>query len=105
MKLSIDGGDGDQSYFAHRLLMEQVERAWFRRETPRGSGLLFQIASGPHKGEYAVLTSRVQASVEEQLAQTGSASVVVGIVLDPGPNFEPTFEHLRAIGMSFADLL
>ena len=104
MRLRLNGGDGDQSYFSEPIELEVVERDWFKPETPRGIAKLTQVLSGRHVGEYIALTSRVLASIEEQLAHRSAASVVVMVVKDPGPGFEPTLDRLDAVGMSFVDV-
>ena len=105
MRLRLDGGDGDQSYFSNPLELEVVERDWFKPETPRGRAKLVKVLFGPHSGKYIALTSRVLTSIDDQLAERKNASVVVNVVRKPGPGFEPTLSHLDAVGMAFVDLV
>jgi hypothetical protein len=104
MKLRVDGGDGDQSYFSEPIELEVVKPDWFSAKTPRGTAILTRVLSGRHAGEYIALTSRVLASLKDQLA-SGGASVVVMVVRRPGPGFEPTLAQLDAIGMSFVEVV
>lgn len=104
MRLRLNGGDGDQSYFSEPIELDVVERDWFKAETPRGIAKLTQVLSGRHAGKYVALSSRVLASIDDQLAARSFASVVVMLVKNPGPGFEPTLDQLDAVGMSFVDL-
>lgn len=105
LRLRIDGGDGDQSYFSEPMYLEIVERNWFKLETPLGVATLTQVLSGRHSGEYIALTSRVLSSIDERLALRKWASVVVNVVKKPGPDFEPTLGLRDAVGMSFVELV
>ncbi|HKN85266.1 MAG TPA: hypothetical protein VJV04_00255 [Nitrospiraceae bacterium] len=102
--VTINGGDGDQNYFSHALHLKMVKRDWFSGDTPHGFAILFQVVGGLHDGEYIALTSRVQASLDEQFRDRGWASVIVQTVKNAGPGFVPNFDNLRAVGMAFADL-
>lgn len=105
MRLLIDGGDGDQTYFSNPLTLESETCAWFDADTPRGAALLFKITSGKHRGEYVALTSRVKAGLEDQLKTQGSASVIVNVIRQVGSEYRPTLENLDAVGMAFADVV
>jgi hypothetical protein len=105
MQFRFDGGDGDQSYFAESFLAERVVEPWFPSIIERGPAYLVKIKTGAHCGEYLALTSRVVASLEEQLNARNYLSVVVHAVRDPGPDFVATAERLPAIGMAAIEAL
>jgi hypothetical protein len=103
-RLVLTGGDGDQSYLGTPIELQIVEREWFIEETLRGRATLAQILEGSHRGKYVALTSRVLASIGDQLAEQGSASVVINVVRHPGPEYRPTLDNLDAVGMGFIEL-
>jgi hypothetical protein len=105
MRLLIDGGDGDQSYFGSPMLLESANCAWFDSNTPRGDALLFRIVEGKNSGTFVALTSRVIADIKQQLEHQHSASVIVSIVKNAGNSFRSTLDNFDAIGMAFADVI
>ena len=104
MRLLLLGGDGDQSYLSARSELEVVERDWFQPETPRGRAKLVIVVSGPRVGKYFALSSKVVASIDDQLAEGNHASVVVSVVSNPGLGFRPKV-NLDAIGMAVVKLI
>lgn len=100
MRLLLLGGDGDQSYLSARSELEVVEQDWFQPETPRGRAKLVIVVSGPRVGKYFALSSKVVASIDDQLAEGDHASVVS----NPGPGFRPKV-NLDAIGMALVKLI
>ncbi len=105
MQFRFDGGDGDQSYFSESFFAEQVTEQWFPSAIERGLAYLLKIRTGSHRGEYLAITSRVVASLEEQLEVRDYLSVVVHQVRDPGPGFVANAERLPAIGMAVIEAL
>lgn len=105
MEFRFDGGDGDQSYFAQPFIAQRVIEPWFPPSIERGPAYLLKIMTGIHRGEYLAITSRVLASLEEQLSIRSYLSVVVHQVLDPGPGFVASAERLPAIGMAAIEAL
>jgi len=105
MRLRNSGGDGDQSYFGERFEAEQVDEDWFPGILKRGSAWLVRIVSGNHCGEYLALTSRVNASLEEQMAVRNHLSVVVQVLTAPGPGFVENEITAPAIGMTVVEVL
>jgi hypothetical protein len=103
MRFIIDGGDGDQSYFGHSFAAERVIEPWFPRKIPRGRAYLLRIITGVHKGEYLALTSKVIASLDEQLKAQNYLSVVVHLVKSPGADFVADEANLPAIGMAIIE--
>ena len=85
-----------------------MERDWFQPETPQGRAKLVIVVSGPRVGKYFALTSRVVASIDDQLAERNHASVVVSVVVsvvsNPGPRFRPKV-NLDAVGMALVELI
>jgi len=104
LRLLLIGGDGDQSWFSAPIELETVEREWFDPDTSRGRGTLVQVVSGQHVGKYIVLTSKVTASIEAQLAEVRQAMVVVEVVRRPAPNFKPGVYSLNSVGMGVIEL-
>jgi hypothetical protein len=100
MRFHFDGGDGDQSYFSESFIAELVTEPWFPSAIERGPAYLVKIKTGSHHGEYLALTSRMVASLEEQLKVRDYLSVVVHRVRDPGPGFVASAVSLPAIGMA-----
>lgn len=100
MRFLFEGGDGDRAYFDNSFVAELVKESWFPSEIPRGKAYLAHILTGAHKGEYLALTSRVEASLEEQLSVRDYLSVVVHSVRNPGAGFVAEDENLPAIGMA-----
>jgi hypothetical protein len=105
MRLLINGGDGDQSYFGRPMLLESANYTWFDANTPRGHALLFRIVEGKSPGTFVALTSRVMLDLKQQLENQRSASVVVNIVKQTGDSFRSTLDNFDAIGMAFADVV
>lgn len=105
MEFRFDGGDGDQSYFSEPFLAERVIEPWFPSTIRRGSAYLVKVKSGVHRGEYLALTSRVVASLADQLKVGNYLSVVVHTVRDPGPGFVASAERVPAIGMAVIEAL
>jgi hypothetical protein len=105
IKLGFDGGDGDQTYFGEPFVATCVEEDWFPKRLERGPAWLVRILDGRHCGEYLALTSRVQASLEDQLAIRDMLSVVVQRVKEPGPGLKETEGTMPAIGMAAVDVL
>ena len=103
MRLILIGGDGEQAWFGAPIELEKVDRGWFNSHTERGQGTLVQVVSGPHAGKYIALTSKVTASIEDQLASLGQASVVVNVIRRAA-NFRPGIYGLDAVGMGFVEL-
>jgi hypothetical protein len=100
MLFQFDGGDGDQDYFAKSFVAERVIESWFPSKIERGHAYLVKVLSGDHLGEYLALTSRVIASLDDQLRARNYLSVVVHAVCNPGPGFIASAERLPAIGMA-----
>lgn len=100
MRFRFDGGDGDQNWFGESFLAEQVKVPWFPPTIADEPAYLLKVLTGHHRGEFIAITSRVVASLEEQLRVRDFISVVVHIVLDPGPGFRADGEHLTSIGMA-----
>jgi hypothetical protein len=105
MRFRLIGGDGDQSYFSGKPELEAVTRDWFNADTDWGEAKLVQVATGQHKGTYVALTSRVVASIDDQLGGYRYASVIFNVVTMPGPGFRPTRAHLDAVGMCVVELI
>ncbi len=104
-KLSFGGGDGDQSYFGEPFVAERVVEGWFPEMLEFGPAWLVRILDGRHRGEYLALTSRVKASLEEQMAIRDMLSVVVQAIKTPGVGFVETETTAPAIGMTAAEVL
>jgi hypothetical protein len=105
MQFRFDGGDGDQSYFSETFLADLVIEPWFPSTIERGPAYLVKVKTGSHRGEYLALTSRMVASLEEQLRVRDYLSVVVHQVRDPGPGFVASADRLPAIGMAAIEAL
>jgi hypothetical protein len=105
IRLGFGGGDGDQAYFGEPFVAERVEEVWFPKRLERGPAWLVRILDGRHLGEYLALTSRVQASLEEQMAIRDMLSVVVQRVKEPGLGLTETEATMPAIGMTAVDVL
>jgi len=105
MLFRFDGGDGDQSYFCKTFIAERVFEQWFPSIIQRGPAYLVKIKNGSHRDEYLALTSRMAASLEDQLKARNYLSVVVHRVCDPGPGFIASAERLPAIGMAAIEVL
>ena len=105
MILKFVGGDGDQRYFAESFLVEKVEENWFPAKLKRGPAWLVKILDGSHRGEYLALTSRVIASLEEQLAVRNMLSVVVQTIRNPGFDLTETEISMPAIGMAAIEVI
>jgi len=105
LKLHFDGGDGDQGYLGSPFTAVRVYEPWFPDRVRRGPAWLVRIGSGAHEGEFLALTSRVVASLDEQLEIRDYLSVVVHVVKQPGPGFSETEENLPAIGMAAVEVV
>lgn len=105
VRLRFDGGDGDQDYFGESFIAERVIEPWFPSSIRRGPAWLMKVLTGRHHGEYLALTSRVEASLADQMETRGWLSVVVHRVPEPhseapGDNADP-----QAIGMAAAEVV
>jgi hypothetical protein len=100
MRFVFDGGDGDQRYLGDPFIAERVFEPWFPKQIYDGEAYLALILTGAHKDEYLALTSRMVASLEEQLRVRDYLSVVVHLVRNPGPDFTADAGNLPAIGMA-----
>lgn len=105
LRLAFGGGDGDQGYFGEPFVAERVHEDWFPGVLERGPAWLVRILDGRHQGEYLALTSRVQSSLEDQMAIRDVLSVVVQVVEQPGPGFVETEAAAPAIGMTAVQML
>jgi hypothetical protein len=105
MRFRFNGGDGDQGYFSESFLAEKVFEPWFPSKIERGPAYLLKVITGSHCGEYLAITSRMVASLEDQLEVRDYLSVVVHQVRDPGPGFVASAERLPAIGMAAIEAL
>ena len=105
MRILIDGGDGDQSYFSESFYLQSIDCDWFDPNTPRGKAILFRITGGTHDGTYVALTSKVQEDLKDQFREQNSASVVVNIIMRVGDEYVPSLDNLDAVGMAFADVI
>jgi hypothetical protein len=105
MRFLFEGGDGDQSYFSKSFIAERVFEPWFPDVIERGSAYLLKVLTGPHQDEYLAITSRVVASLEDQIAIRNYISVVVHTLRNPGPGFVASPENLFAIGMAAIEVL
>jgi uncharacterized protein YaiL (DUF2058 family) len=105
LRLLLNGGDGDQSYFSTSTVLEEVQREWFDDNTVRGPAKLVRLLNGPHAGEYAALTSRVLASIDEQLVERHTASIILNVVKRRAPTDEDTPYVLDSIGMGIVEVM
>ena len=101
----IDGGDGDPSFFDQAFTARRVEESWFSGTLPRGEAYLLRIESGNLSGEYIAITSRIVASLKDQLENNNWISVVIHFIRDPGVGFSPTLESAEAVGMAAIEAL
>jgi hypothetical protein len=99
----MDGGDGDQSFFSERKMMRLTTAAWFPGHVRRGPAMLLVVEGGKHDGEYVALTTRVLASLDDQLTERNWASVVVHRIKNPTPSFDGSEKDAYPIGMSFVE--
>lgn len=105
MQFKFNGGDGDQKYFSAPFLAERVVEPWFPSIIERGPAYLLKVKTGIHCGEYLAITSRMLASLEEQMSIRNYLSVVVHAVVDPGYGFIASSERLPAVGMAIIEVL
>ena len=105
MRLKFSGGDGDQSYFGEPFVTERVTEDWFPGVLEGGGAWLVRIVDGRHRGEYLALTSRVLASLEDQMKVRNFLSVVVQVIRHPGNGFRETAASAPAIGMTAVEVL
>ena len=106
MTYIIDGGDGDQSFFASRHRLKMVSEDWFPGHLPRGAAILFKIVNdGEYSGRYVATTSRVQSSIESQLNDDGVASVIVHLIKNPSHSFDGTSKDAYPVGMSVLEVV
>ncbi len=105
IRLAFGGGDGDPNYLAESFIAERVQEDWFPDALERGPAWLVKIVSGRHFGEYLALTSRVEASLEDQMAIRDMLSVVVQLVKTPGPGIIETEATMPPIGMAAVEVL
>jgi hypothetical protein len=99
-RFRIDRGDGDPSFFYHPFIARRVDEDWFPGLLPRGPAYLLKIENGQRAGQYIAITSRVVASLEEQLRDSRWISVVIHLIKNPGDHFSPTLEGADAVGMA-----
>lgn len=100
MIFKIDGGDGDQAFFEPGYWVETGSAPWFDPAFPRGQALLLRAITGIHAGRYLAITSRVPASIDEQIASRGMASVILHTIEHAGDAFAADTDAVRAVGMT-----
>jgi|SRR5438128_603277 len=105
MRFAFSGGDGDQEWLGENFIAERTREDWFSPEIQRGPAYLLKVLTGSHKGQYLAATSRMVASLEEQIAARNFISVVVHNVLNASVGFEPSPENLSAIGMAAIEVV
>ncbi len=97
-------GDGDKDFFSQERILRKVSEPWFKGTVRRGEGILFKIEDrGKYFGRFVILTTRVLASLDEQIEKLGFASVVVHLVSNPTPSFDGQERDADPVGMSFID--
>jgi hypothetical protein len=104
-RFRIDGGDGDQAFFSQPQILRLTEAAWFPSRVRRGEALLFVVEGGQNSGEYIALTTRVMASLVDQIRDHGWASGVVHRIRNPTPSFDGSERDADPIGMAFIERL
>lgn len=103
--LNIDGGDGDRRFLGERLQLKSVDEPWFPSEIAGREAHLFRAVGGRWHGEYFALTSRLTASLLEQIRDMNGASVVLHKIWNPGPTFDPNNpKDEYAAGMAWAEV-
>ena len=95
----IDGGDGGGGFFSEKRHLKPVSQDWFPGEINGRKADLYEVIGDHSKYTYVALTSRVTATMEEQMQFNQGASVVVHeIKLINGNQYTS-----NAIGMSFLE--
>lgn len=105
LKLAFNGADGDPDYFGEPFLAERVEEDWFPGELERGPAWLVRILTGRHAGEFLALTSRLNASLEDQMEVRDMLSVVVQLVRETGSRFVETEKTMPPIAMAVVEIV
>jgi len=73
---------------------------------PRGPDFLLVAETGDFKGKYFAITSKLVASIPEQLSESDWVSVVVHEIRRPGPAFRPdSLEDDYAFAMAVIERL
>lgn len=96
-KFFLNGGDGNQSFFAEPKTIKFSSLDWTPRITGFSDAYIFEILNGNLSGQFIALTSRWVMTLPEQIKSNNGASVIVhGWPAEPGS---------RGIGMSYIEKL
>tara|TARA_R110002049_G_scaffold111909_1_gene261247 strand:- start:108 stop:446 length:339 start_codon:yes stop_codon:yes gene_type:complete len=97
----IPEGDGDPQFFGVPRRLRLIEEPWFHgvKDWP-GKAFLFKVDGGAYDSQFVALSPRTSMSIEEGIASHNLVSIIVHLVLRPGPGFEGTEEDSAAIGMA-----
>jgi hypothetical protein len=99
----IEGGDGDPTFFSKPQILRLTDAAWFPNRVLRGDALLFVVEGGQNAGEYIAVTTRVIASLVDQISDQGWASGVVHKIRNPTSSFDGSERDAFPIGMAFIE--
>lgn len=97
----IPKGDGDPEFFGEPRRLRLIEEPWFHgvKEWP-GKAFLFKVDGGAYDGQLVALSPRTSMSIEEGISNHNLVSIIVHLVLKPGPGFEGTEQDSSPIGMA-----
>ncbi|MNQ89982.1 hypothetical protein D3C85_1053070 [compost metagenome] len=97
----LEDGDGDPEFMHETHEVVERHEDWFDGFARGQIGKLFQILGPKHQGQYVVLTPRRMLSIEQQMADSGYASVVVNLVLNSTATYgDDPLGDVAAIGMT-----
>jgi hypothetical protein len=80
----MNGGDGDQRYFASQMRLKSVAENWFSGRLGDEGAMLLMAENGEFKGTYFVITSRLVEDIQSQIRHREWVSVIIHRVKDPG---------------------
>jgi hypothetical protein len=101
MRFRFVGGDGDPSFFGEMpFVAQRVDRVWFPRVLSRGEAFLLEVEDGKFASRYLAITSRLVASLSEQVASEKYVSVVAHLLSNTGEGFSDAPDNVDAVGMA-----
>jgi len=99
--LVLENGDGNPDFMHVKHQVRFVEEHWFNGQARGQAAHLFVVISDEPTRKYVALSSRRAISIEDQMLESGMASVVVNIVLNPTNTYgQDIIADARAVGMT-----